>query len=236
MKACKDFASAYFETLIHEPAWLEARSSVIMMALKTIDEGKIPSEEEIYKAVLAWARHSSPEQLERMSSSSDGDNTATVMQYLADTDELVDDHPSFSSVNSAQDASSSNEHLQDETIETEIKDKADAYPVYRPLAAGREADLAVILSYVRFPLIRPAFLAQVVEQDPYVMELEGVHDLVSTSLFRKTLRYTEDTRSCLRLTDIMQLGTPAGESLLDVDPAVTCAKNKIKGCCRVPRM
>ena len=43
----------------------------------------------------------------------------------------------------------------------------------------RRGDLADVLQYIRFPMIDPAFLVNVVEKDPFVMDLPGVRDLVS---------------------------------------------------------
>ncbi|KAG2218185.1 hypothetical protein INT45_003611 [Circinella minor] len=175
--ACFQFVSNHFVELVKNPAWLRAKSNVLKMALQ-IDEGMLPCEESLYESVVSWAKygkmnnpafllvddendHNAKEQVEETSVG----NTFGVDQKHHDEDNRKNENENDNSqamIQSDNDNDDDNENGL--SFEDELND--------------RQGDLAEILQYIRFPLIPPSFLVNVVEKDSFVMNLPGVRDLL----------------------------------------------------------
>lgn len=59
--ACLDFAARNLTTLIKQPSWLEAKAAVVKKAMQ-IEEGILPTEEELYEALMEWAKYPATQQ------------------------------------------------------------------------------------------------------------------------------------------------------------------------------
>ena len=149
------------------------------MALQ-IDEGMLPSEESLYESVVSWAKYGKMEKAtllavddndhddkedEQVKETSVGNTFGVDQKHQDDEHSGEDDNDSSNNKSVIQ--SGSHSESDDEnglSFDDELED--------------RQGDLAEILQYIRFPLIQPSFLVNVVEKDSFVMDLPGVRDLV----------------------------------------------------------
>ncbi|KAI9247513.1 hypothetical protein BDA99DRAFT_526080 [Phascolomyces articulosus] len=201
--ACFRFVSSHFVELIKNPAWLRARPNVLKMALQ-IDEGIIPSEESLYESVVAWAKYGMIKKASlllddhpchdvEVKETSVG-NISSVAQQQNEEVDRKDQEKGGGADNDDNDQGVDKQSLrQKQPLNVVIQNDNNTNTNHGINSDGdddveeelfdddfedRRMDLAAILQYIRFPLIHPSFLVNVVEKDPFVMDLPGVRDLL----------------------------------------------------------
>ncbi|KAI9490531.1 hypothetical protein BDB00DRAFT_837547 [Zychaea mexicana] len=205
--ACLRFVSNHFVDLIKNPAWLRARPNVLKMALQ-IDEGLIPSEEVLYESVVSWAKHGMINKALLLLSDDDDDDDDDDEEVVVEETGVGNTTPSNSSSSASTTVAKTNEHHHHRSQQQQQRQQLQKGQLKKTDELGiqhqdqdegdddnttgdglflvddgggmedRRANLAEILQYIRFPLIQPTFLVNVVETDPFVMDLPGVRDLL----------------------------------------------------------
>jgi hypothetical protein len=169
---CVSYASAEMKTLIVHPSWLHAKASVIKMALD-IEIGDLPEETELYEAVLLWAKARNANVTSEVAIENEEVKSLSMTrtQLLSS---VVNVEPLVISAAVIEDEEDEEE---DQTEERRIIDYSNKIiPPVEPQEL--ELDLANILQCIRFPMMPPDFLANRVENDAYIMNLDGMRDMV----------------------------------------------------------
>ncbi|KAI7896598.1 uncharacterized protein EV154DRAFT_547250 [Mucor mucedo] len=175
INTCNSYASVEMKALIAHPSWLYAQPRVIKMALE-IGEGDLPAETELYKAVLLWAKQrldkitiidDTKEDVEKLS--------MTRTQLLAS---VVDVEPLAIS-SAVVEPDDDDEEEQKHSLDREVHVTHVTNRVIAPLEPhDLEIHLASILQSIRFPMMPPAFLANKIESDSFIMNIEGMRDML----------------------------------------------------------
>lgn len=176
VNTCTSYASVEMKALIIHPSWMYAQPRVIKMALE-IGEGDLPAETELYKAVLLWAKQRldkitiiddiKEDEVEKLS--------MTRTQLLAS---VVDVEPLAIS-SAVVEPDEDDEEEQKHSLDREVHVTRITNRVIAPLDPhDLEIHLANILQSIRFPMMPPEFLANKVECDSFIMNIEGMKDMV----------------------------------------------------------
>ncbi|KAI9311576.1 hypothetical protein BX666DRAFT_1996463 [Dichotomocladium elegans] len=193
LNACERFVSHALYLLLKTPQWLHAKPNVVKMTL-AISEGFLPKEEELYEDVIAWAKYipdrhprydptaaeTEPDQHLNPTAASDRRVVGSIC-INDDCDTILDDNSA-----SKRDMVTmvKSERVPHEGHTEMTDNKANSEPPLllsdeeKMMASERRAELVDILQYIRFPLMDAKFIANVVEKDPFVMELDGIRDLL----------------------------------------------------------
>lgn len=181
INTCTSYASVEMKALIAHPSWLYAQPRVIKMALD-IEEGDLPAEIELYKAVLLWAKQRQDkitiigdlkqEEVEKLS--------MTRTQLLAS---VVDVEPLAIS-SAVVELDEDDEEEQKHSLDQEVHVTRITNRVITPLEPhDLELNLANILQSIRFPMMPPDFLANKVESDSFIMTIDGMKDMVISNIY-----------------------------------------------------
>jgi hypothetical protein len=189
---CKCFASAEMKTLITHPSWLKAKAKVIKMALD-VEVGALPEETELYEAILEWAKiRGAPIKEKEVVVEKPNASTMTRTQLLSS---VVNVEPLVIS-QAIIDDDEDDEDDEDEGIveslalieaqkeivvgESEVEGDGDKHESTMIQVDPHDlaSDLALILQCIRFPMMPPDYLANRVEADDYVMNIDGMKDMV----------------------------------------------------------
>ncbi|KAI8375925.1 uncharacterized protein BYT42DRAFT_368127 [Radiomyces spectabilis] len=194
--ACRQFVSSHFVELIKQPSWINADARVLKLALQ-IDKGCLPTEQALYEAVVLWAKHP----LSRIESESIQDLKKQQKEPQNDCGLALEADSAVSqceqnlrnlsirpaanqigtvnqddqlTVSKAIDRKAKNDELladmSDEEMENIMNACEDLYQ--------RQQMLIDLLPHIRFPIMSPDYLAEIVEQDSFVVDLAGTRDLL----------------------------------------------------------
>lgn len=189
---CQSYVAEDFAHIIKHPNFLSANPNIIVAALQ-IDVGNFPSEEELFEALIRWAKYESAKFSYENES---GFENLTLDSMGAD---LPRPDASSNSTPTPQSHSESEKEKLDpikiKKDDTNIirrhsigvperrKSKRHSHelssPDAEPSPSIREILLPSMLQYIRFPVMSIGYLSTNVAKNEFVMSMEEMKDLVS---------------------------------------------------------
>jgi hypothetical protein len=200
-----------FATLIKHPSFMAANPNLIVAALE-LEVGNFPKEEQIFEALIQWAKYHSIKVSQVDMYSAYFKSVSTSFENLT-LDSMGADLPIPDTSSSSTPTLQTHSESEEEKLDR-IKLKKDDTSIIRrhsigvperrkirkhpdePSSPGAEPSLSVreillpsMLQHIRFPVMDIDYLSTNVAKNEFVMSMEGMKDLVScnTSLALSTL-------------------------------------------------
>ncbi|KAI9365239.1 hypothetical protein BD770DRAFT_378098 [Pilaira anomala] len=207
INTCTSFASVEMKTLITHPSWLYAKPRVIKMALD-IEVGDLPEETELYKAVLVWAKQREEnitliEEVQKEKEEEGKNLSMTRTQLLAS---VVDVEPLAISLAVAEHDEDDEDEEEQKSPFIEIKKEVEEETKGVTHLTNRvidpvdphdlQLDLANILQSIRFPMMPPDFLANKVESDSFIMNIDGMRNMLYEAYKYHAVLGTSSSKRC----------------------------------------
>lgn len=201
INTCISYAGVEMKALVAHPYWLYVKPKIIKMALD-IEEGDLPEETELYEAVLLWARpredkitiipkEQAIEEQEVKNLSMTRTQllaSVVVVEPLAISSAVVEpDEDDYYEEEEEEEEDQKHSMVDSTNEEEEWEGKKDQKvtlhspkrEIIMPMDPhDLQLDLANILQCIRFPIMPPDYLANRVEKDSFIMNIDGMKDMV----------------------------------------------------------